>query len=157
GGKPFARPGDRFPESHLAVCKDVHRGTSARHRDVKLSFVRLAECANRHADNDLVDSLGLARVTSDSYSLVDMQKGAVANNLAFVEHDLALIDADYSPQLVVEELLSAGFDVFREPDPIADRERNLLPLEHAELPRLVERQLLFDAILSDDNSSLFTP
>jgi hypothetical protein len=79
-----------------------------------------------------------------------MQKGAIANNLAFVEHDLALINAHYSPQLVIEELLSAVFDVFREPDPIAHREHNLLPLEHAELPRLVEWQLLFDAVPSDD-------
>src|SRR5271166_2273877 len=33
-----------------------------------------------------------------------MQGGAVANNLALLEYDLALIDADHGPQLVVEEL-----------------------------------------------------
>ena len=57
----------------------MHRGTSARHRDVKLRFVRLAKSPNRHADNDLVDRLGLASVTGDSYSLIDMQSSAVAN------------------------------------------------------------------------------
>src|SRR5262249_12562551 len=108
-------------------------------------------------DNDLVDCLGLARVTSDSDSLVDMQSRAVANNLAFVERDLAIINADYSPQLIVEELLFAVFDVFREPDPIADRERNLLPLEHTELSSLVEWQLLFDPIPSDNDTCVFTP
>jgi hypothetical protein len=110
-----------------------------------LCFVRLAKRANRHADNDLVDSLGLAGVTGDGYSLVDMQSGAVANDLAFVQYDLALINADYGPQLVVEELLPSVFDVFREPDPVADRERDLLPLEHAEIARLIKWQLLLDA------------
>jgi hypothetical protein len=33
------------------------------------------------------DSLGLAGVTGDSYPLVEMQSGAVANNLSFVEDD----------------------------------------------------------------------
>jgi len=86
-----------------------------------LCLVRLAERPNRHAGNDLVDSLRLAGVTGDGYSLVDMQSGAVANDLAFVQYDLALINADYGPQLVVEELLPSVFDVFREPDPVADQ------------------------------------
>ena len=92
-----------------------------------MCLVRLVERPYRHAGNDLVDSLGLAGVTGDSNSLVDMQSGAVANNLAFVEYDLALINADHGPQLVVQELLPAVFDVFREPDPVADRERDVPP------------------------------
>jgi hypothetical protein len=78
-------------------------------------------------------------MTGDSDSLVDMQGLAVANNLAFVEYDLPFIDSDQGPHLVVEELLPAVFDVFREPDTVTDRERDLLPLENAELPRLVKR------------------
>jgi len=134
----------------------VHHGTSAGHRDVKLCFIRLAKRPNRHADNNLVDRLGLACVTRDSHSLVDMQSGAIANDLAFVEYDLALFNSDYGAQLVIQELLPAVFDVFRKPDPVADRERNFFPHEHAELARLVEWQLLFDAILSDDDSSLLS-
>src|SRR5262249_43402782 len=111
---------------------------------------------NRHADNDLVDSLSLARVASDSYSLVDMQSGAVSNNLAFVEYDFGLINASYGSKLVVQEALAALPKVFREPDPIADRTRDFLALVHAELPRLVERQLFLDAILFDDNRSTLT-
>jgi hypothetical protein len=64
--------------------------------------------------------------------------------------------ADHGPQLVVQELLPAVFDVFSKPDPVADRERDLLPLEHAELLRLVKGQLLLDAILSDEDGSLLT-
>jgi hypothetical protein len=63
-------------------------------------------------NNDLVDILRLARVTGDSNSLVDMQSGAVANDLAFVEYDLSLVNADHSPQLVVQGLLPAVFNVF---------------------------------------------
>ena len=85
-----------------------------------MCFVRLAKRPNRHADNDLVDSLGLAGVTGDSYSLVEMQSGPIANNLAFIEYDLAIINADHGPELVIEELLSVTFDVFRESDPVAD-------------------------------------
>ena len=77
-----------------------------------MRFVRLAKSPNRHAYNDLDDSLGLARVTSDSYSLADMQSGAGANNLAFVEYDLALINADHGSQLIVEKLLAVAFDVY---------------------------------------------
>jgi hypothetical protein len=72
----------------------MHRETGPRHGDVKLRFVRLAERPNRHAYNDLVDSLGLAGVTGDSYSLVDMQSGGITNDLSFVEYDLALVNAD---------------------------------------------------------------
>jgi hypothetical protein len=96
----------------------MHCPPRARHRDIKLCLVRQAERPNRHAGNDLVDSLRLAGVTADSYSLVDVQRGPIANNLAFIEYDLALINADHGPQLVVEELVPAGFDVFREPDPV---------------------------------------
>ena len=48
------------------------------------------------------------------------------------------------------------FDVFRESDPVADCQRDLLPLEHTELPCLVEWQLLLDAVLSDNDSSLLS-
>jgi hypothetical protein len=51
-------------------------------------------------------------VTSYSYSLVEMQSGPIANNLAFIDDDLALINADHGPELVIEELLPAVFDVF---------------------------------------------
>ena len=121
-----------------------------------MCLVGLAKRPNRHADNDLVDSLGLAGVTGDSYSLIEMKTGAVANNLALVEYNFALINADHGPQLIVEELVPAVFDIFRESDPVADRERDLLPLKHAKIPCLFEWQLLLDAILSDDNSSLLT-
>ena len=42
-----------------------------------------------------------------------MKTGAIASNLTSVEYDLALIDADHGPELVIEELLPAVFDVFR--------------------------------------------
>src|SRR5208282_4666025 len=83
-----------------------------------------------------------------------MQSGAVANNLAFIEYDLALINADHGPQLVIQELLPAVFDVFSEPNPVANRNVDLLPFENVEVPCLVEWQLLIDAALSDDDSSL---
>jgi hypothetical protein len=57
-----------------------------------------------------------------------MQGGAVANDLAFVEYDLAVIDIDHGTQLVVKKLAPVMFDVFREPDAVPDRECNLLPL-----------------------------
>ena len=132
----------------------MHGPPRARHRDIKLCLVRLAERPNRHAGNDLVDSLRLAGVTGDSYSLVEMQSGPIANNLAFIEYDLAIINADDSPELVIEEPLPAVFDVFRESDPVADCQRDLLSLEQTELPCLVEWQLLLDAVISDDDSSL---
>ncbi len=65
---------------------------------------------NRHAGNDLVDSLRLAGLPGDSHSLVDMQRDPVANNLAFIEYDLAVLDVDHGSELVVEELVSATFD-----------------------------------------------
>ena len=89
----------------------------------------------------------LAGVTGDSYSLVEMQGGPSANNLAFIEYDPVIINADHDPELVIEELLPAVFDVFRESDPVADCQRDLLSLEHTEPPCLVEWQLLLDAIL----------
>jgi hypothetical protein len=58
--------------------------------------------------------LRLAGVTGDSYSLVEMQGGPSANNLAFIEYDLVSINADHGPDLVIEELLPAVFDVFRD-------------------------------------------
>ena len=76
------------------------------------------------------------------------------HNLALVEYDLALINADHGPQLVVEELPPAEFDVSRKSDPVADRDVDLLPFEHTELARLVEWQNLLDAVLSDNGSSL---
>jgi transposase len=102
----FCSPASLGSAAGLSDCsKDMHRETSPRHGDVKLGFVRLAERPNRHADNDLIDSLRLAGVTGDSYSLVEMQIGPIANNLAFIEYDLAIINADHGPELVVEELL----------------------------------------------------
>jgi hypothetical protein len=83
-----------------------------------------------------------------------MQRGPIANNLAFIEYDLAIINADHGPELIIEELLPAVFDVFRESDPVADSQRDLLSLEHTELPCLVEWQLLLDAVLSDNDSFL---
>jgi hypothetical protein len=35
-----------------------------------------------------------------------------ANNFAFIEYDLAILNAHHGPELVIEELLSAGLDVF---------------------------------------------
>ena len=81
----------------------MHCETSPRHGDVKLCFVRLAERANRHAGNDLVDSLRLAGVTGDSYSLVEMQSGPIANNFAFIEYDLVIINAEHGPDLAIED------------------------------------------------------
>src|SRR5271165_178013 len=125
-----------------------------RQRHLKSCLVLLAERPNRNAGNDVVDSLRLAGVTGDSYSLVEMQSGAIANNLASIEYDVAIINAEHGPQLVIEELLPVVSDVFRESDPVADSKRGLLSLEHTELPCLVEWQLLFDAFLSDDDSFL---
>jgi hypothetical protein len=136
---PLARPGDGIPQSNFAISKQVHGETSARHRNVKLCFVRLPEGPNRYADNDLVESLGLAGVTGHGYSLIEVKTGAVANNLAIVEYDLVLINANDGSQLVVEEFVAAVFDVFRETDPVADCQSDLLPLEHAKLPRLIKR------------------
>jgi hypothetical protein len=51
--------------------------------------------------------LRLAGVTGDSYSLVEMQSVPIANNLAFIEYDLAIINADHGSKLVIEELLPA--------------------------------------------------
>jgi hypothetical protein len=47
-----------------------------------------------------------------------MQSGPIANSLAFIEYDLAIINTEYGPELVVNELLPAVFDVFRESDPV---------------------------------------
>jgi hypothetical protein len=102
----------------------------------------------------LVDSFRLAGVTGDSYSLVEMQGGPSANYLAFVEYDPVIINADHGPELVIEELLPVVFDVFRESDPVADGQRDLLSLEHAEFSCLVEWQLLLDAVFSNNDSSL---
>src|SRR6202048_1224551 len=103
-GKPLARSGDGIPQSYLAISKEMHGPPRARHRDVKLCLVRLAERPNRHAGNDLVYSLRLAGVTGDSYSLVQMQSGPIANNLAFIEYNLAIINADHGPELAIEKL-----------------------------------------------------
>jgi hypothetical protein len=54
---------------------------------IKLCLVRLAKRANRHANNDPVDSLSLAGVTGDSHSLIAMKSGGVANYLTFVGYD----------------------------------------------------------------------
>jgi hypothetical protein len=67
---------------------------------------------------------------------------------------LSSSNAGYDPELVIEELLPAVFDVFRESDPVADCQRDLLSLEHTELPCLVGWQLYLDAVLSDDDDSL---
>src|SRR5215472_5795629 len=49
------------------------------------------------------------------------------------------------------------FNVFRKPDPIADRENYLLWHEHAEFLRLVQRQLFFNSILSNNYNCLLSP
>jgi hypothetical protein len=41
-----------------------------------------------------------------------MQSGPSANIFAFIEYDLAVIIAEHGPELVIEELLPAVFDVF---------------------------------------------
>jgi hypothetical protein len=46
--------------------------------------------------------------------------GAIANDPALVEYDLAVLDVHHGSELVVEELVSATFDVFRESDPVTD-------------------------------------
>src|ERR1700761_6346972 len=107
----------------------MHSPPRARHRDIKLCLVRLAERPNRHAGNDLVDSLRLAGVTGDSYSLVQMQSAPIANKLAFIEYDLAIINADDGPQLVVQELLPAMFDILGKSNPVTDCDADLLSLE----------------------------
>jgi hypothetical protein len=33
-----------------------------------------------------------------------MQSGPIAKNLAFIEYDFAIVDADHGPELVIEEL-----------------------------------------------------
>ncbi len=86
-----------------------------------------------------------------------MQSGPIARTIAFVEYDLAIINADDGPELVIEKLVPAVFDVFRESDPVADCHHDFLTLEHTELPCLVDWQLLLDAVLSDDDSSLNWP
>jgi hypothetical protein len=103
-------------EKDKALRAELHRQRAEpkKQRDVKLCFVRLAKRANRHTDNDLVDSFPLAGVTGDSQTLIEMKTGAIASNLTSVEYDLVLIDADHGPELVIEELVSATFDVFRE-------------------------------------------
>ena len=57
-----------------------------------------------------------------------MKTAAIASNLTSVEYDLALIDADHGLELVIEELLPAVFDVFRESDPVATADT--FPVEH---------------------------
>ncbi len=86
-----------------------------------------------------------------------MQSDAVVNKLAFVDNDFAIINADHGPQLVVRTCCPAVFDIFRESDPVVDREHYLLSLEHAKIARMVKRQPLRDAILSDYDTSLLTP
>jgi hypothetical protein len=71
-----------------------------------------------------------------------MQGGPNANNLAFIEYDPVIINADHGPELVIEELLSAVLDVFRESDPVADGQRDLLLLEHTGFTCLLEWKLL---------------
>jgi hypothetical protein len=76
-------------------------------------------------------------------------KGApIANNRAFIEYDLAIISADHGSELVIEKLLAAVFDVFRESDPVADCQCDLLSLEHIQFPFLVEWQLLLGGSIS---------
>jgi hypothetical protein len=104
---------------------------------------RLAERPNRHAGNDLVDSLRLAGVTGDSYSLVDMQKDPVANNLAFIEYDLAGLDVDHGSELVVEELVSATLDQAFSPA----RKRPLITSVKVHLDTSGHARMLVDLLL----------
>jgi hypothetical protein len=88
----------------------------------------------------------LACLTGYSYPLIKMEAGAVANNLAFVEYDLALINADHSSQLVVEKLMPMVLDV------LVNRIRSTIASmifsrsNTLNFLRLVEWQPLFDAI-----------
>ena len=59
-----------------------------------------------------------------------MQRGPSANNLAFIEYDLAIINADHGPELVIEKLVPVVFDVFRESNPVADCQRDLVARTH---------------------------
>jgi hypothetical protein len=89
-----------------------------------------------------------------AYSLVEMESGPIANNLAFIEYDLVIANVDHGPELGIEELLPTVFNVFRESDPVADCQRDLLSLEQTEFPCLLERQLLLDAVLAHDDRSV---
>jgi len=71
----------------------MHRETSPRHGDAKLCFVRLAGRPKRLTMTWSTVLAWLA-LTGDSYSLIEMKTGAVANNLALVEFDLTLINTD---------------------------------------------------------------
>ena len=55
---------------------------------------------------------------------------------------------------LLKKLLPAESDAFRELDPIADRERNLHTLDTLNFRAWSSGNCLFDAMLSDDNSSL---
>ena len=91
-------------------------------------------------------------MASDSYSLIEMKSGVRANNLAFVEYDLAVLDVDHSPELVIEELLPAVFDVFRESDPVADSQRDFLCSNTLNFP-VWSVAIASRRHLSDDDSS----
>ena len=97
----------------------MHSPPCARHRDIKLCLVRLAERPNRNAGNHLVDSLRLAGMTGDSYSLVEMQ-GPSANNLAVFELILPSSMLTTVRSSLLRNFSPAVLDVFRESDPIAD-------------------------------------
>jgi hypothetical protein len=95
----------------------------------------------------LVDGLRLAGVTGDSYSLVDMQRDPVANNLAFIEYDLAVLDVDHGSELVVEELVSATFDQAFSPSlkrPLATSVK--VPLDTSRHARMLVDLLLVQSV-----------
>jgi hypothetical protein len=131
----------------------MHGPPRAGHRDINCASFAWLNARSGTLTMTWFDSLGLAGVTGDSHSLIEMKTGAVANNLAFIEYDLAIINADHGPELVIDELLPVVFDIFvnRIQSPIGN---DLLPLEHAENPCLFEWQLLLDAAVTDDDSSL---
>jgi hypothetical protein len=83
-----------------------------------------------------------------------MQSGHIANSLAFIDYDLAIINTDHGLELVVNELRLRCLTFFVNRIR-SSLQRDLLSLEQTELSCLVEWQVLLDAILTDDDSSLF--
>jgi hypothetical protein len=123
----------------------MHGPPRARHRDIKLCLVRLAKRANRHADNDLVHTLGLAGVTGDRYSLVEMKSGAIANDLALSNMILPSSMSITVRSSLLRNLCPRPLTFFvNRIGSLIDSD--LLLLEHAELPCLVKWHLLLDAL-----------
>ena len=85
-----------------------------------------------------------------------MQSGPRANDLAFIQYDLDRSTLTMVRTLVLEELLIAVFDVFRESDSVADGQHDLLSLEHTEF-RFWSSGNASRRLLSNNDSSLNRP